>query len=97
MHKGASVPTKHATYQIVLPIIYFHHCKGKFRVRVCRFRIGAGMDIKKASNNMNKMLVAQSEQVAQIVRTPARAVACIISFQTAKETKCMQCPSYAIS
>ncbi len=60
------------------------------------------MDIKKASNNMNKMLVAQSEQVAQIVKTPARAVACIavaciISFQTAKENKCMQCPSYAIS
>ncbi len=55
------------------------------------FRVGVGMDLKKASNNMNKMLVAQSdryhfslsicatyiynwevaqsEQVAQIVRT----------------------------
>ncbi len=28
------VPTKHATYQIVLPIIYLHCFKGKFRVRV---------------------------------------------------------------
>ncbi len=25
------------------------------------------------------------------------AVACIISYQTAKETTCMQCPSYAVS
>ncbi len=28
-------------------------------------------------------------------KVPARAVACIISYQTAKETTCMQCPSYA--
>ncbi len=27
----------------------------------------------------------------------ARAVACIISYQTVKETTCMQCPSYAVS
>ncbi len=31
---GPGVPTKHATYQIVLPIIYLHCFKGKFRVRV---------------------------------------------------------------
>ncbi len=30
-------------------------------------------------------------------KVPARAVACIISYQTAKETTCMQCPSYAVS
>ncbi len=30
----AAVPTKHATYQIVLPIIYVYCFKGKFRVRV---------------------------------------------------------------
>ncbi len=37
-----------------------------------RFRVAVGMDIKKASNHKNKMLVAQSERVtlAQIVRTP---------------------------
>ncbi len=29
---GAGVPTKHATYQIVLPIIYLHCFKGKFTV-----------------------------------------------------------------
>ncbi len=34
MHKGAGVPTKHATYQIVLQIIYVYCFKGKFRVRV---------------------------------------------------------------
>ncbi len=27
-----------------------------------RFRVGVGMDIKKASNHMNKMLVAQSDR-----------------------------------
>ncbi len=27
-----------------------------------RFRVGVGMDIKKASNNTNKMLVAQSDR-----------------------------------
>ncbi len=32
--KRASVPTKHATYQIVLPIIYLDCFKGKFRLRV---------------------------------------------------------------
>ncbi len=31
---SAGVPTKHATYQIVLPIIYVYCFKGKFRVRV---------------------------------------------------------------
>ncbi len=58
----AGVPTKHATYQIVLPIIYVWVCvsmcivlKGKFRVRV-------GMEIKKASNHMKKRLVAQSDK-----------------------------------
>jgi len=30
----AGVPTKHATYQIVLPIIYVYCFKGKFRVSV---------------------------------------------------------------
>ncbi len=30
----AGVPTNHATYQIVLPIIYLHCFKGKFKVRV---------------------------------------------------------------
>ncbi len=30
----ADVPTKHATYQIVLPIIYLYWFKGKFRARV---------------------------------------------------------------
>ncbi len=30
-------------------------------------------------------------------KVPARAVACIISYQTAKETTCMKCPSYAVS
>ncbi len=30
-------------------------------------------------------------------KVPARAVACIISYQTAKETTCMQCPRYAVS
>ncbi len=35
------VPTKQATYQVVLPIIYLHCFKAKFRVRV-------GMDIKKS-------------------------------------------------
>ncbi len=30
-------------------------------------------------------------------KVPARAVACIISYQTAKENTCMQCPSYAVS
>ncbi len=30
----AGVPTKHATYQIVLPIIYLHCFKGNFMVRV---------------------------------------------------------------
>ncbi len=30
-------------------------------------------------------------------KVPARAVACIISYQTAKETTCMQCPIYAVS
>ncbi len=30
----AGVPTKHATYQIVLPIIYLYYFKGKFKVRV---------------------------------------------------------------
>ncbi len=30
-------------------------------------------------------------------KVPARAVACIISYQTAKETTCMQCPSYVVS
>ncbi len=30
----AVVPTKRATYQIVLTIIYLHCLKGKFRVRV---------------------------------------------------------------
>ncbi len=30
-------------------------------------------------------------------KVPACAVACIISYQTAKETMCMQCPSYAVS
>ncbi len=32
--KRASVPTKHATYQIVLPIIYVHSFKGKFKAKV---------------------------------------------------------------
>ncbi len=31
---NACVPTKHATYQIVLPIIHLYYFKGKFRVRV---------------------------------------------------------------
>ncbi len=46
----AGVPTKHATYQIVLPRIYLHCFKGKFRVRVGvdGRRVGAGMDIKKS-------------------------------------------------
>ncbi len=30
-------------------------------------------------------------------KVPARATACIISYQTAKETTCMQCRSYAVS
>ncbi len=53
-----AAPTKHATYQIVLPIIYLHCFKGKGR---CGW-VGVGMDIKKASNHMNKMLVAQSDR-----------------------------------
>ncbi len=32
---STGLPTKHATYQIVLPMIYFYCFKGKFRVRVC--------------------------------------------------------------
>ncbi len=47
---GVTLPTKHATYQIVLPIIYLYCFKGKISVRV-------GMDIKKASNHMNKMTI----------------------------------------
>ncbi len=31
--RGAGVPTNHATYQIVLPIIYVYCFKGKFMVR----------------------------------------------------------------
>ncbi len=31
---STGVPTKHATYQIVLPIIYLYCFKGKFRVKV---------------------------------------------------------------
>ncbi len=30
---GAGVPSNHATYQIVLPIIYVYCFKGKFMVR----------------------------------------------------------------
>ncbi len=52
---GVTLPTKHATYQIVLPIIYLYCFKGKINVRV-------GIDIKKASNHINKMLVAQSDK-----------------------------------
>ncbi len=37
------VPMKHATYQIVLPIIHLDCFKG-------RFRVGVGMDIKKSFN-----------------------------------------------
>ncbi len=61
LHKSHSlsvtsgVPTKHATYQIVLPIIYVYCFKGKFRLRV-------GMEIKKASNHTKKRLVAQSDR-----------------------------------
>ncbi len=43
------------TYQILLPIIYMYSFKGRFRVRV-------GVDIKKNSNHINKMLVAQSDR-----------------------------------
>ncbi len=43
---GASVLTKHATNQIVLPIIYVYCFKGKFRVRVgvgkFKVRVGVG-------------------------------------------------------
>ncbi len=46
----AGVPTKRATYQIVLPIIYLYCFKGKCG-RV-------GMDIKK----IVKLLVAQSDR-----------------------------------
>ncbi len=58
---------KHATYQIVLPIIYLHCFKGNFMVRVGllwtgRFRVGVSMDIKKASKHINKMLIAQSDR-----------------------------------
>ncbi len=31
---GVTLPTKHATYQIVLPIIYLYCFKGKISVRV---------------------------------------------------------------
>ncbi len=51
----AGVPTKHATYQIVLPIIYVYCFKG-------RFRLGVGMEIKKASNHTKKRLEAQSDR-----------------------------------
>ncbi len=51
----AGVQTKHATYQILLPIIYMYSFKG-------RFRVGVGVDIKKNSNHINKMLVAQSDR-----------------------------------
>ncbi len=37
-----------------------------------RFRVGVGMEFKKASNHTKKRLVAQSERVAQIVKTPVR-------------------------
>ncbi len=39
----AGVPTKHATYQIVLPILYVYCFKGKFRVNCGRCgRVGLG-------------------------------------------------------
>ncbi len=41
--------------QIVLPKIYLHCIKGKFRV-------GVVDNFKKASNYMNKMMVAQSDR-----------------------------------
>ncbi len=38
------------------------------------------------------MLVACALQI-HIKKVPVRAVICIISYQTVKETTCMQCPS----
>ncbi len=41
MHKCTGVPTKHATYKIVRPIIYLYYFKGKVRCG----QAGLGMDI----------------------------------------------------
>ncbi len=42
-------------------------------------------------------LVARALQIHAQRKVHAHAVACIISHQTAKETTCMHCPSYAVS